>query len=65
MRARERAFFLILGVVSAYGFLAGAWLLPLLAFVALEGLYSGAEVFGGTRHGARRPARAGRLARAA
>jgi hypothetical protein len=36
MRRRERTFFLLLGAVSAFALLAGAWPLPPLAFALLE-----------------------------
>jgi hypothetical protein len=43
MRRRERVFFLLLGTVSAFGLLAGAWPVPLLAFVLLELSFTAVE----------------------
>ena len=43
MRRRERAFALVLGTVCALSLLAGAWPLPLLAFVLLELSYTAVE----------------------
>jgi hypothetical protein len=43
MRRRERVFFLLLGTVSAFGLLAGAWPVPLLAFALLELSFTAVE----------------------
>ena len=43
MRRRERSFFLLLGTVSAFALLAGAWPIPLIAFALLELSFTTAE----------------------
>lgn len=43
MRRRERTYFLLLGTVSAFALLAGAWPVSLLMFAALELTWSGIE----------------------
>jgi hypothetical protein len=43
MRRRERTYFLVLGALSAYSLLGGAWLVPLVAFAVLELAWSAVE----------------------
>jgi hypothetical protein len=59
MRRRERVFFLLLGTVSAFGLLAGAWPVPLLAFALLELSFTAVERAALRRKRLARRARAG------
>ena len=43
MRRRERAFALVLGTICSLSLLAGAWPVPLIAFVLLELSYTAIE----------------------
>jgi hypothetical protein len=43
MRRRERAFALVLGTICSLSLLAGAWPLPIVAFVLLELSYTAVE----------------------
>jgi hypothetical protein len=43
MRRRERTYFLVLGALSTYALLGGAWLVPLGAFVLLECSWTAVE----------------------
>jgi hypothetical protein len=43
MRRRERAYFLVLGTISALGLAAGAWPVPLIAFALLELSFTASE----------------------
>jgi hypothetical protein len=43
MRRRERAYFLVLGTISTLGLLAGAWPVPLIAFLLLELSFTASE----------------------
>jgi hypothetical protein len=58
MRRRERVFFLLLGTVSAFALLAGAWPIPLLTFALLELSFTASERAAARR---RRHARRARL----
>jgi hypothetical protein len=57
MRRRERAFFLLLGTVSTFGLLAGAWPLPLIAFAVLELSFTSVEQVAARREKLARRAR--------
>jgi hypothetical protein len=43
MRARERWYFVVIGLACCLGVEAGLWLLPLVAFAMLEACYTVAE----------------------
>jgi Kef-type K+ transport system membrane component KefB len=43
MRRRERTYFLVLGALSAFSLLGGAWLVPLAAYALLELTWSAVE----------------------
>ena len=58
MRRRERAFALVLGTICSLSLLAGAWPLPIVAFVLLELSYTAIEHAAGLRARRARSARA-------
>ena len=49
MRVRERWYFLVIGIACGVSYLARIWPLPLIAFVALEGLFMLVEAYGERR----------------